>query len=80
MPMAVSSKLLSLLGCDRPTLDATLDALGWQRVDVAAKDEASPPIAVWRRSRSMVAGAATARSIALRTKNRALRLSPASPA
>jgi ATP-dependent RNA helicase SUPV3L1/SUV3 len=45
---AASPKLLSLLGCDRPTLDATLDALGWRRLDVAGKDEASPPVAVWQ--------------------------------
>ena len=45
---ATSTKLLSLLGCDRPTLDATLDALGWRRVDVAGKDEAPPPVSVWR--------------------------------
>jgi ATP-dependent RNA helicase SUPV3L1/SUV3 len=44
---AVSPKLVSLLGCDRPTLEATLDALGWRRVEVAGKDDALP-VAVWR--------------------------------
>jgi ATP-dependent RNA helicase SUPV3L1/SUV3 len=45
---ATSPKLLSLLGCDRPTLDATLDALGWSRVEVAGKDEGALPVAIWR--------------------------------
>jgi ATP-dependent RNA helicase SUPV3L1/SUV3 len=42
-------KLLSLLGCDRPTLEATLTALGWRRVDVVpAGGEDAARISVWR--------------------------------
>jgi len=38
-------KLVSLLGCDRATLDAVLAALGWRRVEVAS---AGTPVSVWR--------------------------------
>ena len=41
-------KLLSLLGCDRPTLEATLAALGWRRVEVVPTGESAPRISVWR--------------------------------
>jgi ATP-dependent RNA helicase SUPV3L1/SUV3 len=36
---AAMPKLVSLLGVDRPTLDAVLSALGWNRIDVANADE-----------------------------------------
>ncbi len=40
-------KLLSLLGCDRPTLEATLAAMDWCRMDVRSPQAAR--ISVWRK-------------------------------
>jgi len=47
---AVTPKLLSLLGCDRDTLDETLAALRWQRVEVSPAGEALSPTSVWRQA------------------------------
>jgi ATP-dependent RNA helicase SUPV3L1/SUV3 len=44
---AAVPKLVSLLGCDRATLDEILAALGWSRVAVT---EGEPAASVWRRS------------------------------
>lgn len=41
---AAIPKLLSMLGCDRATLDKILAALGWKRVQV----EGETPLEVWR--------------------------------
>jgi hypothetical protein len=38
-------KLVSLLGCDRETLEHVLKALGWSRIAVSG---AEPPTTVWR--------------------------------
>ena len=43
---AAMPKLVSLLGTDRPTLEAVLTVLGWARVEVTGGDGA----AVWRRT------------------------------
>jgi ATP-dependent RNA helicase SUPV3L1/SUV3 len=42
---AAIPKLVSLLGCDRETLEKILSALGWSRVEVANANE---PTSVWR--------------------------------
>jgi ATP-dependent RNA helicase SUPV3L1/SUV3 len=42
---ALMPKLVSLLGCDRDTLERVLDELGWNRVNVAGADQ---PTSVWR--------------------------------
>jgi ATP-dependent RNA helicase SUPV3L1/SUV3 len=44
---AAVPKLVSLLGCDRATLDDVLAALGWSRVAVVGKDATAT---VWRQS------------------------------
>jgi ATP-dependent RNA helicase SUPV3L1/SUV3 len=44
---AAVPKLVSLLGCDRATLDDVLAALGWSRVAVVGKDTTAT---VWRQS------------------------------
>ncbi len=43
---AIQPKLLSLLGCDRETLEPVLAAMGWRRVAVNAAESASA--SVWR--------------------------------
>ncbi len=43
---AAMPKLVSLLGSDKPTLEAVLAALGWDRVAVAGEDKPD----VWRRA------------------------------
>jgi ATP-dependent RNA helicase SUPV3L1/SUV3 len=45
---AVQPKLLSLLGCDRDTLDLMLSALGWEKIPVTAPEGLST--LVWRQS------------------------------
>ena len=63
---ATVPKLVSLLGCDRTTLDQVLASLGWRRVDVAnsqATDEAmgGAPVSVWRQAAARVRPRRTAR-------------------
>ena len=53
---AVMPRLMSLLGCDRPALETVLDALGWQRIEVAPKGETGAAATVWRRSRPVSGG------------------------
>jgi len=43
---SVIPRLISLLGCDRPSLESVLADLGWRRVDVA---DPQTPASVWRR-------------------------------
>jgi ATP-dependent RNA helicase SUPV3L1/SUV3 len=42
---AAQPKLLSLLGCDRETLEDVLEQLGWARVEVKGGET---PVTVWR--------------------------------
>jgi ATP-dependent RNA helicase SUPV3L1/SUV3 len=46
---AMIPRLVSLLGCDRATLEAVLQRLGWKIVEVTS--EAAAPISAWRHKR-----------------------------